>query len=645
MTSLDADTLLQRLAALFPSCIVNVPALDAEHPAHRCVDFARLSQLVATSQLTSIHTVQTADKGDIYAENKHVVPMGGGVRLKDKSVAQSAVQNAPLHAVTGTLEQAALSAWPRAQSGALYAMRPSVYGLSWHGKQQAREQVAAQLEQGRQLQQSAVATAFTTTTTTTITNADAATSDAGHRVVSPASSLALAAPPFPQTQQGKALQSAVVAAVAPAAATTVTAAASDSASAPDVRNSAHHPSGASVPVAPSLFSVERLESLCSLQAQYAQRLQLIVLAYNQPQLAMTGSDLLKCYYQHLLACRPLLKTTGLLAVVCDVSQHHHVRLLCDEVMGERNFAAQLVWQCAPQVDLFAAPFSAESRDALADQSRSEDQSVAMAALAAPFGAEAMTAPLSSNPLSFAATDVLQGAVPTAVPLSAVNTETAAAAASLLTPAAASVWTGSRGMTCTQRYVLLYTRDHAHFVVGRLPRTAVANARYKNPDHDPRGVWHPDNLTAKSYFAKNDYPITTPSGRVVLPPAGSCWRFNPQQFAQLVAANRIYFGATGNNVPRYKRFLSELKHQGLAPSTLLVKDRGQSLSPQELLSQLCCLACITPPTALPSAASVASAATSQQVALPEVLTVSLAELSSASVPTLKQHGVVLSARSA
>ena len=79
MTSLDADTLLQRLAALFPSCIVAVPALDAEHPAHHSVDFARLSQLIATMQLSSNDTAQVANKRDIYAENKFVVSRGGGV--------------------------------------------------------------------------------------------------------------------------------------------------------------------------------------------------------------------------------------------------------------------------------------------------------------------------------------------------------------------------------------------------------------------------------------------------------------------------------------------------------------------------------------------------------------------------------------
>lgn len=126
------------------------------------------------------------------------------------------------------------------------------------------------------------------------------------------------------------------------------------------------------------------------------------------------------------------------------------------------------------------------------------------------------------------------------------------------------------------YILMYAKKISDFVIGRLPRTEEANARYSNPDNDPRGVWQSDNLTVKTYSPSGDYPITTPSGRVVEPPAGRCWRLSKKVFLERLQDNRIWFGSDGNGVPRIKRFLSELKFDGMAPTSLLFyKDVGHS----------------------------------------------------------------------
>ena len=126
------------------------------------------------------------------------------------------------------------------------------------------------------------------------------------------------------------------------------------------------------------------------------------------------------------------------------------------------------------------------------------------------------------------------------------------------------------------YILMYAKKISDFVIGRLPRTEEANARYSNPDNDPRGVWQSDNLTVKTYSPSGDYPITTPSGRVVEPPAGRCWSLSKKVFLERLQDNRIWFGADGNGVPRIKRFLSELKFDGMAPTSLLFyKDVGHS----------------------------------------------------------------------
>ena len=126
------------------------------------------------------------------------------------------------------------------------------------------------------------------------------------------------------------------------------------------------------------------------------------------------------------------------------------------------------------------------------------------------------------------------------------------------------------------YVLMYARNLNDFVIGRLPRTEEANARYQNPDNDPRGVWKPSDMSVKTYNAACDYPITTPSGRVIEPPAGRCWRLSKNAFLERLQDNRIYFGADGNSVPCMKRFLTELKYDGMAPTSIMFyKEVGHS----------------------------------------------------------------------
>ena len=135
---------------------------------------------------------------------------------------------------------------------------------------------------------------------------------------------------------------------------------------------------------------------------------------------------------------------------------------------------------------------------------------------------------------------------------------------------------ARFISNSHDYVLMYARNLANFVIGRLSRTEEANARYQNPDNDPRGVWKPSDLSVKTYNAACDYPITTPSGRVIEPPAGRCWSLSKNAFLERLQDNRIYFGADGNSVPCMKRFLTELKYDGMAPTSIMFyKDVGHS----------------------------------------------------------------------
>ena len=199
------------------------------------------------------------------------------------------------------------------------------------------------------------------------------------------------------------------------------------------------------------------------------------------------SDWCSMIYARLLACRSLLTEDGVIFISIDDNEDENLRKICDEVFGEVNFVAQLVWEraFAPKND---AKYVSNSHD----------------------------------------------------------------------------------------YILMYAKQIESFTIGRLERTAEANARYSNPDNDPRGVWMSSDISVKTYNAACDYPITTPSGKVVEPPAGRCWSLSAKAFAERLKDNRIWFGPNGDNIPRIKRFLSELKFDGMAPTSILFyKEVGHS----------------------------------------------------------------------
>ena len=103
------------------------------------------------------------------------------------------------------------------------------------------------------------------------------------------------------------------------------------------------------------------------------------------------------------------------------------------------------------------------------------------------------------------------------------------------------------------------------VRNRLDRADPPN-HWRNPDEDPRGPWNSASLVAQGGHGTEQqyYEIVTPSGRVVSPPADSCWRVTRERFEELVVTGMITFGAGGANVPRRKIYESEAK--GLAPWT-------------------------------------------------------------------------------
>lgn len=117
------------------------------------------------------------------------------------------------------------------------------------------------------------------------------------------------------------------------------------------------------------------------------------------------------------------------------------------------------------------------------------------------------------------------------------------------------------------YVLIYAKNKAAWRPQKLARTPEMEARYKNPDNDPRGPWKASDMSARNRYDAGVYPVTSPSGRVIAgPPTGRYWVIDEAKFNALNADKRIWWGADGNNTPAVKKFLSEVS-SGRTPQTL------------------------------------------------------------------------------
>lgn len=193
------------------------------------------------------------------------------------------------------------------------------------------------------------------------------------------------------------------------------------------------------------------------------------------------SNWLNMMYPRLKLARNILKDDGVIYISIDDNEVHNLRKICDEIFGEENFVANIVWQkkYSPQND---AKWFSNMHD----------------------------------------------------------------------------------------HIICYAKKKDFWRPTLLLRTAEQNARYTNPDNDSRGVWKSTDFSVKTYSKNYDYPVTTPSGRIVNPPTSRCWRTSKENFENLVLDNRIWFGQNGDSVPSVKKFLTEVK-QGVTPSTMLFRE--------------------------------------------------------------------------
>jgi adenine-specific DNA-methyltransferase len=123
------------------------------------------------------------------------------------------------------------------------------------------------------------------------------------------------------------------------------------------------------------------------------------------------------------------------------------------------------------------------------------------------------------------------------------------------------------ISTSQEYILLYAKQKIFFKRNLLERTEKHNDGYSNPDNDYRGIWSSGTMLATSFSEKYVFSIKRPNGTEIYPPKGRCWRFSKDKIQELLKDNRISFGKTGLNVPRIKRFLTEVQ-AGIVPVSLL-----------------------------------------------------------------------------
>ena len=192
------------------------------------------------------------------------------------------------------------------------------------------------------------------------------------------------------------------------------------------------------------------------------------------------TDWLNMMYPRLKLARNLLRDDGVLFVSIDDTEVANLRKLLDEVFGEENFAANVLWQ---------KKYSVSNDDP--------------------------------------------------------------------------------GIGVMHDHVLAYQKSEA-FVRGLLPRTDEHNARYSNPENDPRGDWTSgEYVSSKSREERPTlwYAIKHPvTGEDVWPEEHAVWRYSEDKHRELEAERRLYWGPDMSyKRPRLKRYLSEVQ-QGIVPST-------------------------------------------------------------------------------
>ena len=173
-------------------------------------------------------------------------------------------------------------------------------------------------------------------------------------------------------------------------------------------------------------------------------------------------------YPRLQLLRKLLAPTGAIFISIDDNEQANLKLICDEIFGQKNFIANIIWQKRTSPD------------------------------------------------------------------------------------------ARKRISNGHEYIMLYTKDASDLTQTlRLAPLDEADARkYRNPDNDPNGPWVSVDFTAQGFRPNQMYQITTPSGKVIGPPEGRCWKNLESVYRSLREEGRLWFGEDGDGVPRQKNYLKD-----------------------------------------------------------------------------------------
>jgi adenine-specific DNA-methyltransferase len=135
-----------------------------------------------------------------------------------------------------------------------------------------------------------------------------------------------------------------------------------------------------------------------------------------------------------------------------------------------------------------------------------------------------------------------------------------------------IWQKRTSRDSRKSFSAMHDYIHVYAPLGPISWKKLRNAlpdsgTFSNPDADPRGPWRSVPMTAQAGHATpaQFYQIVSPSGIVHDPPAGRCWTYTCQRFAELLRDGRIYWPKSGAGKPRLKHYAAEAA--GLAPFTI------------------------------------------------------------------------------
>ena len=115
----------------------------------------------------------------------------------------------------------------------------------------------------------------------------------------------------------------------------------------------------------------------------------------------------------------------------------------------------------------------------------------------------------------------------------------------------TVKNSSRYFSGMHDHVIVYAKKKDEWVLNLLPRDEETD--YSNQDNDQRGDWATNAVQARNPYSKGKYEITSPKGKKFTPPTGTYWRVSKATFDKLDADKRIWWGESGDSIPRIRSF--------------------------------------------------------------------------------------------